>query len=71
VVGDGALRALERGRQLGDRGRALVEQAEDGVAERVAERLDLRGLREPDPVGEVVVRGRRFGGQTNSVVCSN
>ena len=59
VVGDGALVPLERDGQLAHRRRTLVEQAQDRGAEGMADRLHLGGLGERDPVGEVVVRGRR------------
>jgi hypothetical protein len=59
MVGDRALRTLERDRELAHRGRPLVEQAQDRVAEGMAERLDLGRLGERDSVGEIVV-GRRF-----------
>ncbi len=58
VVGDGALRPLDRRRQLGHRRRPLVEQVQDRGAERMADRLHLRRGGESDPVGELVVRGR-------------
>src|SRR5436853_7023154 len=44
VVGDGGLRPLERRRQLRDRCRTLVQEAENDIPQRVAERSDLLRL---------------------------
>ena len=72
MVGDRALRALERGRELGDGRGPLVEQAQDRVAEGMADRLDLGRLGQRDPVGEVVVGGElpAMAEQTSIAECS-
>src|SRR5581483_9300575 len=63
MVGDRALRPVDRSRELAHRRRPLVQKPQDRRAERVADCLDLRGPGEGDPIGQLVVGWFAVAGQ--------
>ena len=58
VVGDGALRAVHGGGQLGHGRRPFQQEIEDRGAQRIGDRTKLPRCRHHDPVGQLVVRDR-------------
>jgi len=55
VVGDGALRTVDRGSQFGDSRGPLKYEIEDRSAQRIGDGAKLRGRRHLDGVGEGVI----------------